>query len=98
MENKNLQNNSVPYIAHESMMARLERINRRLLYALIVAIIMIFASNLAWLYFFNQFEYSAEETITIDGKEGVANYIGNDGTITNGQDSNKEGPENDKEE
>jgi hypothetical protein len=98
MENNNLQNNSVPYIAHESMMARLERINRRLLYALIVAIIMIFASNLAWLYNFMQYDYSSEQTITIDGKEGTANYIGNDGSIYNGQDSNKEGPEEDKEE
>lgn len=98
MENNNLQNNSVPYIAHESMMARLERINRRLLYALIVAIIMIFASNLAWLYNFMQYDYSSEQTITIDGKEGAANYIGNDGSIYNGQDSNKEGPEEDKEE
>jgi hypothetical protein len=32
MENKNEnhQNNSVPYIAHEAMMVRIERINRRL--------------------------------------------------------------------
>ena len=97
-KNENLQDNRVPYIAHESMVSRLERINRRLLYALIVTIVMMFASNLAWLYFFNQFEYSAEETITIDGEKGMANYIGNDGSIYNGQDSNKEGPENDKEE
>jgi hypothetical protein len=97
MENKNenQQNNSVPYIAHEAMMVRMERINRRLLYALVVAIVMIFVSNLAWLYFFNQFEYSADETVTVDGKSGVANYIGNDGTINNGEDSGEKGPEND---
>ena len=69
--------NSVPYIAHESMMAREERHIRRLVYALIVSVLLLFISNLAWLYFFNQFEYSSEETVTVDGKDGVANYIGN---------------------
>lgn len=95
MEKEEFQ--TIPYIAHESMMAREERHVRRLIFALVATILMLFASNLTWLYFFNQFEYSSEETVTVDGKDGVANYIGNDGTITNGEDSGEKGPENDKE-
>ena len=87
--------NSVPYIAHESMMARDERHIRRLIYALIVSVLLLFISNLAWLYFFNQFEYSSEETVTVDGESGIANYIGNDGTINNGENSGEESPAND---
>jgi hypothetical protein len=89
------ENDSVPYIAFESMMARQERHIRRLIFALVVAVLLIFISNLAWLYFFNQFEYSSEKTVTVDGKDGVANYIGNNGTITNGENSGEESPAND---
>lgn len=91
----NESRDSVPFIAYESMMAREERHVRRLILALVVTILLLFASNLTWLYFINQFEYSAEETVTVDGKDGIANYIGNDGSITNGEDSGEKGPEND---
>ena len=87
--------NDVPYIVFESVMVREERYIRRLIFALVISIILIFASNAAWLWSFNQFEYSNEEVVTVDGKDGVANYIGNDGTINNGEDSSKESPEND---
>ena len=40
---------SVPYIAHESSMARMERQIKRLWIALIVVIAMLFASNAGWL-------------------------------------------------
>lgn len=91
----NESRDSVPFIAYESMMAREERHVRRLILALVVTILLLFASNLTWLYFINQFEYSAEETVTVDGKDGIANYICNDGSITNGEDSGEKGPEND---
>lgn len=86
---------TIPYIAHEAMMAREERHVRRLIFALVATIIMLFVTNLTWLYFFNQFEYSSEETVTVDGKDGIANYIGNDGTINNGENSGEESPAND---
>lgn len=81
MENKN-----IPYIAFESEMARHERTIKRLLVALIAVIIMLFASNVAWLCFFNQFEFHTE-TVMFDTKDGGDNsYIGNDGVINNGED------------
>ena len=76
----------VPYIVHESMVARQERQIKRLGIALIVAVAMIFASNAIWLYAWMQYDYSGEEIIVeqdaTDG--GNANYIGDDGDINNG--------------
>ena len=81
---------SVPYIVHESSMARMERQIKRLWIALIVCIAMIFASNAAWLYALCQYDYSSEEIVTVDGKDGIANYIGNDGDIVNGENHGSE--------
>jgi hypothetical protein len=78
----------VPFIVHESAQARNERAVKRLVIALIVAIALTFASNAIWLYAWMQYDYSSEQTesVTVDGKDGVANYIGNDGDIVNGAD------------
>lgn len=84
---------NVPYVVYESAQTRLERVNKGLVIALIIAIVLIFASNMAWLYAWNQYDYESGETtqIDVDAKEGVANYIGNDGDIYNGtNNSNKD--------
>ena len=87
---------SVPYIVHESSMARMERQVKRGWIALIVAVCLLFASNAAWLYAWMQYDYSSEETIvdvySDDG--GYANYIGNDGDIVNGESDRTETEEN----
>lgn len=74
----------VPYVVYESEMARCERFIKRLIVALVISIFLIFVSNAIWLYAWLQYDYSSESTVTIDGKDGVANYIGNDGEISNG--------------
>ena len=81
---------SVPYIVHESSMARMERQVKRGWIALVVAVCLLFASNAAWLYAWCQYDYSSEEVATVDGKDGVANYIGNDGDIVNGENHGSE--------
>lgn len=72
---------TVPYIVYESAMARSERHIRRLAIALIVAVVMIAVTNIAWLYYESQFdtvEYSQ------DG-EGINNInTGEQGNILNG--------------
>lgn len=90
----------VPYIAYEGVIARFERITKRLTIALIVCIVLAFASNAAWLWFFNQYEYAAEETVTVDGEEGNANYnyIKNGGVIRNGEDSSSQGEADEEKE
>lgn len=84
---------NIPYIALESAQARNERIIKRLIVAIIIVVILFFISNLAWLYAWNQYDYSGAETttseITVDGKEGTANYIGNDEDIVNGEDNSE---------
>lgn len=73
---------TVPYVVHESTIARMERIIKRQWIALIVAICMIVACNALWLYAWMQYDYESYE-ITADG-DSNANYIGEDGNIYNG--------------
>lgn len=94
MENEQM---TVPYIVHESAMARNERHIRRLVIALIVAIVMMVAMNIAWLYVWNSYEYVGESSVSVEG-EGNANYIGNDGDITNGEDNSSENEISQEEE
>lgn len=84
---------TIPYFAHEGDMARSERTIKKLMIALVVAIALIFASNAIWLYALMQYDYvstDSSSTVDIDSKDGTANYIGNDGDITNGSDNSKE--------
>ena len=78
----------IPYIAYESMMARYERHTKRLIIALIIAVVLMFASNALWLYAWCQYDYTSEtsQDITVDATDGTANYIGNDGDISYGED------------
>ena len=80
-----MERNEIPYIAFEAEMARHERTINRLLKALVVAIGLLFISNIAWLWFFNQFDY-ASDMVTLDSRDaGNASYIGADGVIDNGR-------------
>ena len=80
-----MERNEIPYIAFEAEMARHERTINRLLKALVVAIGLLFISNIAWLWFFNQFDY-ASDMVTLDSRDaGNACYIGADGVIDNGR-------------
>lgn len=82
------ENRDVPYIVYEGSMARTERHIKRLVVALIVAVVMICVSNLAWLYLWNSYEYVGDsQAVTVDSDGGNANYIGNDGDISNGEDN-----------
>lgn len=93
----------VPYIVHEGEMARQERQTKRLIVMLIIMLVLFFASNMAWLYVWNQYDYIGETTTSIkatqDG-EGV-NIVGGEG-VTYGSDSRnneeKTQVENQKEE
>ena len=78
----------VPYIVHESVVARFERQAKRLWIALILAVIMVFASNAIWLYAWMQYDYSNEEIVLQQDGEGT-NIIGNSNEVDNsGAESN----------
>jgi multidrug resistance efflux pump len=78
----------VPYIVYEGEMARQERHIKRLVVMLAVMLVLFFASNMAWLYVWNQYEYVGETIeasqdgsgVNIVGGEDV-NY-GSDGSDT----------------
>jgi hypothetical protein len=79
---------NVPYVVHESAMARAERQAKRLVAVIILLILLLVGSNIGWMVYESQFETvesTVEEDIVVDaGENGIANYVGNDGDITNG--------------
>ena len=70
----------IPYIVFEADMARFERIIKRLWITVILLIVLLVGSNIAWLIYENSFE---DVVITQENEDGYNNFIGNDGDITN---------------
>ena len=87
---------SVPYIVHESSMARMERQIKRLWIALVVSVVLLFTSSAIFTWAWMQYDYTGEETIVDVNSDdgGNANYIGNDGDIVNGESDRTEKGEN----
>ena len=83
---------TVPYVVHESAMARAERQTKSLVWVIVLLIVLLVGSNCAWLWYENQFEVVEETTTTIeqDNENGYNNYIGNDGDILNGKAENND--------
>lgn len=75
---------AVPYIVHESAMARAERGAKRLWIIIILLIVLLVGTNGAWLWYESQFETVTTE-VTQENADGYNNYIGNDGDIVNGE-------------
>jgi hypothetical protein len=68
----------------ESEMARNERHVKRLIIALVISIILIFASNALWLYAWLQYDYSSSEsnTTTYTQDSNGINIIGDSNDVT----------------
>lgn len=82
---------SVPYIVHESALARMERMVKRLWVTVLVLIFLLVGTNGAWLWWESQWETVESWEITQENEDGINNYIGNDGDIFNGEtDSQKD--------
>ena len=82
MENDNI---TMSRIAFERMQSKDERNDRWRNIIIIILIVLLALTNGAWLYAWNQYDYSSSQSVDIkaDG-DSNANYIGSDGTITNG--------------
>lgn len=67
----------VPYIVHESDMARLERTIKRLWILLILLIVLLVGSNVAWIAYESQFteEVVTTETEAEQETEDGSNYV-----------------------
>lgn len=87
----------VPYIVHESAMARNERSVKRLVIALIVAIALIFASNAIWLYAWQSYDYVSEDSEITYQQDGQGVNIIGDRNIGNGNGVDYYGAESDSQ-
>ena len=79
----------VPYIAHESAVARLERVIKRMWVLVLSLIILLVASNGAWIWWGSQYQ-TIETTTTQENADGHNNYIGNASDIVNGNADNQD--------
>lgn len=76
----------VPYLAHKEIVAAQERHVGRLIYTIIVIVVLSIAAIIGeaalWIRFLDQYEF-VTETVSVDGQDGVANFLGGNGDITN---------------
>jgi hypothetical protein len=80
MEDKN-----VPYIVYESESARHERTVKRLLQVIIILIVMLVVSNLAWLWVWNQYDFVSESySVENDGNSNVLGAGASMNGVSNG--------------
>jgi len=82
-----MEEKSIPYIAHEAEVARMERTIKRLVEIIIICVCLIFASNAMWLYYWNQYDYVGDETTVTQDGLGV-NIIGAHNEVNDGADDN----------
>lgn len=68
---------SVPYIVHESSMARMERQIKRLWITILTLIFLLVGTNGAWLLWSNQWETVYQE-VTQEADNGTNNFVGGD--------------------
>ena len=68
---------SVPYIVHESSMARMERQIKRLWITVLVLIVMLVSTNGAWIWYESQMETIYQE-VTQEADTGTNNFVGGD--------------------
>ena len=87
---KKVQNapENVPYIVHESSMARMERTAKRLWITILALIFLLVGSNCVWILYENLFE---DIEIVQENADGYNSFIGNDGDIVYGE-TNGENP------
>lgn len=79
---------SVPYVAHESAMARAERQAKRLVAIIILLIVLLVGSNIGWLVYESSFEtVKTNETIIEAEQDGSGVNIVGGGDVDYGTES-----------
>lgn len=84
-EHNTANDNCVPFIVYEGTIARFERTIKRLLILVGITILLLFASNIFWIYEWNLYDY---QEVTVDSQDGSnANFMGAgaSGVINNGK-------------
>lgn len=79
-----MEQQNIPYFAHEGIMARMERTIKRLWVLCIILIALLAITNGAWIWYESQFIDEITVTQDVDSKDG-GNAIINDGVRINGE-------------
>lgn len=78
-----MEDRNIPYFVFEGIQAKNERIVKRLIITLVIAVALIFASNMTWLYVWSSYEYTGTETTTTYTQDGEGtNIIGDSNEVT----------------
>jgi preprotein translocase subunit SecY len=79
---------NVPYVVHESAMARAERQNKRLVWVIVLLVVLLVGSNIGWLVYESQFEtVETNETIIEATQDGEGTNIVGGGDVNCGTES-----------
>ena len=69
----------VPFIVHESVMARAERTAKRLWITILLLIVLLVGTNGLWIWYESQFEYcQTTQEVTQESSHGDNSFIGGD--------------------
>ena len=69
----------IPYIVHEGAMSRMERVNKRLIAIIVLLIVLLVGSNIAWLVYESQFEMcNVEQDVDQENEQGNNIFAGGD--------------------
>ena len=79
-KSKNKMPETVPYMMHESAMARAERSAKRLWIVIILLIVMLVGTNVGWLIYESQFEVIEEthQEVMQEADNGENYFVGGD--------------------
>ena len=78
-----MEDRNIPYFVFEGIQAKNERTVKRLIITLVIAVALIFASNMAWLYTWTCYDYEGTETTTTYTQDGEGtNIIGDSNEVT----------------
>ena len=89
-KNKPQAPENVPYIVHESAMARAERTAKRLWITILTLIFLLVGSNCAWIWWNSQWETIYQE-VTQEADNGTNNFVGGDVIGETNDQNEKEG-------
>ena len=69
----------IPYIVHEGAMSRMERVNKRLIAIIVLLIVLLVSSNIAWMVYESQFEMcNVEQDVDQEKEQGNNIFVGGD--------------------
>ena len=75
----------IPYIVHEGAMSRMERVNKRLISIIVLLIVLLVSSNIAWLIYESKYQ-----DICIEAEQDGYGVIVGGGDITYGPESDNQ--------